>query len=525
MVTESIFFTLTCIIAAVAPVAACYKQFQMLQQNSYYPSRYIKWLYDSYFSRLFILTLVFCALSVLFKYSIVTEFIIICIYLAVQVYSCFSTHKNSVKKLVFTARIKRLYLTAIILQIIVCILTLSAGGLMQGVFFSLLMLLGVFSPLSALISWALMQPVEIIFRKFYISDAKKIINSCRNLKVIGVTGSYGKTSTKFILARLLSEKFNVVATPQSFNTPLGVVKTIREKIRPQTQVFVCEMGAKNVGDIKEICDIVNPELGIITSVGPQHLETFKTVENVFKTKFELYDSCIRRRGEVFVNDASAAIHEHIGERHCTPYGTPESGCYAKNISYGAEGSTFTLVLDGAEIPVATRLLGRHNAINIAGAAAVANRLGVTPEDIRFAVSRLEPTEHRLELKGFVNGCVMIDDAYNANPEGCIEAVNVLANFKNMKKVIVTPGLVELGDKEYDFNYKLGLAAAKICDTIILVGKNRAKPMLDAISSTDFNAEAVYTVSSFAEAVSVLQQFADSHTAVLVENDLPDNYLK
>ena len=525
MVTESVFFILTCIIAAVAPVFAGYKQFQMLQQNSYYPSRYVKWLYDSYFSRLFVLTLVFCVLSVLFKYSIVAEFIIICIYLAIQVYSCVTTHKKSVKKLVFTSRIKRLYLTSIALQIIVCVLTLSTGGMVQGVFFSILMLLGVFAPLCALISWALMQPVEIIFRKYYINDAKKIISSCRGLKVIGITGSYGKTSTKFILARLLSEKFNVVATPQSFNTPLGVVKTIREKIRPQTQIFVCEMGAKNVGDIKEICDIVNPDLGLITSVGPQHLETFKTVENVFKTKFELYDACVRRGGDVFVNAASATIHEHVGQRECITYGTAESGCYAKNISYCADGSSFTLVLAGTEIPVTTRLLGRHNAINIAGAAAVAYHLGVTAEDIRFAISRLEPTEHRLELKGFVNGSVMIDDAYNSNPEGCIEAVNVLANFKNMKKVIITPGLVELGDKEYDFNYKLGLAAAKICDTIILVGKNRAKPMLDAINTTDFNKDAVHIVSSFAEAVSVLQQFADATTAVLVENDLPDNYLK
>lgn len=525
MVTKSVFFTLACIIAAIIPVFANYKQLQMLQQNSYFPSRYIKWLYDSYFSRLFVLALVFCALSVLFKYSIVAEFILICILLAVQVYSAFSAHKKSIKKLVFTARIKRLYLTAIILQAVICVLTLVTHGMVQGVFFSLLMLLCVFSPLLILTGWLIMQPVEILFKKHYINDAKKIINSSPQLKVIGVTGSYGKTSTKFILARLLSEKFNVVATPQSYNTPMGVVKTIREKIRPQTQVFVCEMGAKNVGDIKEICDIVNPEIGIITSVGPQHLETFKTIENVFKTKFELYDACRKRNGSVYVNDSSAAIHENIGARDCIGFGTAESGSYAKNISYGPEGSVFTLVLDGNEIPVTTKLLGRHNAVNICGAAAVAYSLGVSAEELRFAVSRLEPTEHRLELKSFVNGCTMIDDAYNANPEGCIEAVNVLANFKNMKKVIITPGLVELGDKEYDFNYKLGLAAAKICDTIILVGKNRAKPMLDAINTTDFNKDAVHTVSSFAEAVSVIKQIADENTAVLVENDLPDNYLK
>ena len=119
---------------------------------------------------------------------------------------------------------------------------------------------------------------------------------------------------------------------------------------------------------------------------------------------------------------------------------------------------------------------------------------------------------------------MIDDAYNANPEGCIEAVNVLSHFGDMKKVIITPGLVELGNKEYDFNYKLGLAATKVCDEIILVGQNRSKPMCDAINTTDFPKDSVHVVSSYAEALQVLSGFADENTVYLVENDLPDNYL-
>ena len=177
-----------------------------------------------------------------------------------------------------------------------------------------------------------------------------------------------------------------------------------------------------------------------------------------------------------------------------------------------------------KIKVSTKLLGKHNVLNITGAAAIAYDLGVTAEQIRFAISHLEPTEHRLELKGFVNGSVMIDDAYNANPEGCVEAVNVLASFSGMQKVIITPGLVELGDKEYDFNYKLGLAATKVCDHIILVGRRRAIPLNDAVSSTDFDLSRRHIVGSFKEAVEVLSTFADSNTVVLVENDLPDNYL-
>ena len=127
-----------------------------------------------------------------------------------------------------------------------------------------------------------------------------MLQSCSNITVIGITGSYGKTSVKFYLNKLLSAKYNVLMTPESFNTPLGVVKTIRTSLKATHEIFICEMGAKNINDIKEICDIVHPKHGVITSIGPQHLESFKTVENVVKTKFELADA-IDKNGMVFLN--------------------------------------------------------------------------------------------------------------------------------------------------------------------------------------------------------------------------------
>ena len=284
------------------------------------------------------------------------------------------------------------------------------------------------------------------------------------------------------------------------------------------------MGAKNVGDIKEICDIVHPKYGIITSVGEQHLETFKTVDNVFKTKFELADEVLKNGGEVFVNGDSAELIKRIDPSLYTVYGTGDFKARAMNISYGKNGSDFTVVSDKSEIPLSSRLLGLHSIINITGAAALALRLGVTPENIRFAVSSLKPTEHRLELKTFINGSTLIDDAYNANPEGCLEAVRVLSSFDNMKKVIVTPGLIELGAKEYDCNFALGLEAAKKCDIIILVGLNRSKPLRDGAESVAFNPDNLYVVKSFKEAMEIYSKIADKNTVVLLENDLPDNYL-
>lgn len=524
MKTQLTLLTAVCIVAAITPLFSSYRHLQMLQQNSYYPSRYLKWLYNSFFNRLLMLTLVFCALSIVFKFSMIAELAVVCAYLVSQIYFAFKAAKESVKKLVFTARIIRLIIAEMIISAVLCLLAVNFTGVKQGIFFSLLILFSVFSPLLILLAWLVTQPVEKAVSKHYINDAKRIIGSADNLTVIGITGSYGKTGTKFILSRILSEKFNVVATPKSFNTTMGVVKTVRENIRPQTQVFICEMGAKNIGDIKEICDIVHPSKGIITAVGPQHLETFRNIGNVFKTKFELYDECVKNGGEVFVNADSPELYKRLADKNVRTYGIQNGSAKAENVSFGREGSSFTINLGEVKIPVETKLLGKHNVINIVGAAALAYSMGLTAEDISFAVSRLEPTEHRLQLKPSVGGSVMIDDAYNANPEGCIEAVNVLSNFKGMKKVIITPGLVELGNKEYDFNYKLGIAAAKVCDEIILVGQKRSVPMSDAVKTTDFDLNHMYVVSSFAQAMQVLSGFADGNTVFLVENDLPDNYL-
>lgn len=516
---------IVCAIAAITPIFATYNHFKMLQQTSYYPSRYIKWLYESYFTKLLLLTFVFCALSIVFKYSMVLELVIIAVFVIAQFFLAIINRKKSIKRLAFTARVYRLYITAILVELLVFCGVAHTSGALQGILFSLLILLAVFSPLLVLFSWCLTRPIEQFINTGYIRKAKKILADCPDLKIIGITGSYGKTSTKFILARILSEKYNVLATPQSFNTTMGVVRTIRESLRPQHQIFICEMGAKKTGDIKEICDIVHPDYAVITSVGPQHLGTFKTIENVFSTKFELYDAVKQKGGKVYANLASEVISQNAEGREILGYGAEGSGCYAEDVTYSREGSSFTIVCGDTKIPVTTKLLGKHNVINILGAAYIAiNSFGLSADEIRFAVAHLEPTEHRLELKNYIRGSIMIDDAYNANPEGCIEALNVLSNFDKMKKVVITPGLVELGEKEYEFNYNLGLRAAAVADEIILVGRKRAVPMREAIRTTSFNPEKVHIVSSFIEALQVYTPLADKGTVVLVENDLPDNYL-
>lgn len=518
------YYLASIILILASTVFSLYKQFQMFQQNSYFPSRYSKWLFDNIDG---MDTLIFLGYSVLVnaEYYLIAV-IVSAIYLILKISSAIKTHKTSIKKLVFTARVKRLYVGAIIIPIALFVLYIIYNKILLGGIFAMLMLILCFLyPFLVYVSWILTLPLEKAFGKYYINDAKKILKSYNNLKVIGVTGSYGKTSMKFILTRILNEAYNTVCTPHSFNTTFGVVRTIRENLKRGTEYFVCEMGAKNKGDIKEICDIVSPDIALITSVGAQHLETFKTTDNVFKTKFELSDSVKKKGGKVFVNIDSEEIKNRINKEDFITYGTnPDADFYAYDIYYSKEGSLFKIKLGGKEVQFTSQLLGLHSIINITGAVAVAYTLGIDIKDIQYTVASLTPTEHRLELKSGINRSVLIDDAYNANPEGSLEAVRVLGSFDGMKKVLITPGLIELGSMEYECNYNLGLEATKFCDIIILVGKNRSKPLMDAIEKTDFNKENVFIANSFMEAMEIYSRFADSDSVLLIENDLPDNYL-
>ncbi len=507
--------------AVLGALCALVRHVQILQQSSYYPSRYSGWLRTAFGANAVFSLFVMAILIALLFLSPLACLIAAAISLPFRLIRAVKLQKSAIKKLVVTARVKRLFLAV---AIFLAIFLALAAWLDSKILYAVLYAVCFAQPLLTLCGWGLTLPIEKAIARHYKNDAKQILREHKDLTVIGVTGSYGKTSTKFILARLLEEGFNVVATPESFNTPMGVVRTVREKLRPQTQIFICEMGAKNVGDIREICEIADPSIGIITSVGPQHLETFGSIEQVAKTKFELADWVLGKNGSAFVNGDNEIIRQRTMAPGFQRYGTDATfPYYAANIRYHAGGSAFDLILDGERVPVETKLLGMHNVLNITAAAAVAHTLGIEADAIRYAVSQLTATPHRLELKRFLAGSTLIDDAYNANPEGCLEAVRVLGAFDGMKKVIVTPGLVELGEKEYEANYALGLAAAKVCDTIILVGQKRSVPLADAIKTTPFPAEALHIVDRFADAMEVLTELADLKTVILFENDLPDNY--
>lgn len=424
------------------------------------------------------------------------------------------------KPLVITARVKRIFMTETIIFLILAVLAnIDTLGLI------LVNLLVVIAYYLVILVNKINAPIERAVQEKFVRKAKRKLKQMENLKVIGITGSYGKTSTKYIVSTILNQKFNILKTPASFNTKMGIVRTINENLKATDQIFVCEMGADEVGEIKELCNLVHPTIGMITSIGPQHLETFGSLENIKKTKFELVDA-LPPNGMAILNYNDENITSMPTSKNKVTYGT-QTSCeyYAKDIHITEFGSQFTIhTKDGSEIEVTTKLLGEHNIINIVGAVAIAKELGLTDKEIRLGIKMLKPIEHRLELKQHANGTIIIDDAYNSNTKGAQMAVEVLGRFANRKRILVTPGIVELGEKTYEYNKRFGMQAAPNCDYAILVGQKQAKPILDGLLEKGFDKNKIFIADHFEQAMKKMNEWMDANTVILLENDLSDNYL-
>jgi len=446
--------------------------------------------------------------------------------------------KPSKKPLVYTPRIKRMLLTvaaiyAVLLGIAVAFpplfnllrgaLPIKAGILTFTQMLSGVLLLGVLMPVFFVpFANRLNAPIEKRIADGFTKDAKRILSERTDLTVIGITGSYGKTSVKHYLTALLSVKYNVLMTPESYNTPMGIVRTVREQLQPSHEIFVCEMGARNRGDIREICEIVHPHHGVITAVGEQHLETFSTMEAVTDTKFELIDA-LPENGIAFLN----VDNEHIASRDVRgvkviTYGTYDGAVYtATDVVADINGSRFTVTApDGDSCEYTTRLLGLHSIQNLVGCIAVANQLGITLRELRSPVKHMKPVPHRLQLlpDGY------IDDSYNSNPVGFRAALDLLGMMKDTRRVLVTPGLLELGEKQDLLNKDLGIYAASRCDWVVLVGERQTESFKNGLLSQDFDAEHIFVAMDLHQALSFVRSLPETEKQiVLLENDPPDTF--
>ncbi len=543
-----------CIYAVVALIAIIFmglREFHMLQLNGYKTPEHSWWMKKNYKRYILPIILFIGQFVLLFTNPFViwapekhvfisplnTFSIIIISFLAlfnIGIAIKNKPGKKFKKPFVYTARVKRMLITFFIL---IALIFTAAFFSAERVYFeenkrftnnlpfiiigSALYLTPILVPLSNLIN----KPVEKAVQNWYINDAKKILASCPDLHKVGITGSYGKTSMKFYLSELLSSQYETLKTPESFNTPMGVTITIRRDLKPTHQYFICEMGARRVHEIKELCGIANPHDGIITSVGPQHLETFGSIENVVNTKFELADS-ISALGKVYLNGDNELIRKKAPDYpNAITYGLQEGNDWrATDVSVSDRGTEFTVTApDGKSCRYSTKLLGEHNVQNLLGAIAYAADTGIPMEKLVLPVKRIAAVPHRLQLLDKGNGVTFIDDAYNSNPSGCRAALAVLGLF-DACRILVTPGMVELGAKQEELNYEFGQEASKACDYIVLVGKKQTEPIYNGIKDSGYDMSKVYVADSLNDALAKVNAYTtDKKKIVLLENDLPDNY--
>jgi UDP-N-acetylmuramoyl-tripeptide--D-alanyl-D-alanine ligase len=458
--------------------------------------------------------------------------------------------KTQIKKpLVYTDRVKRILAVTLVVQLLLPLLYLlwylAQGGAwlvpaplpisQRSIVDNLGMAVSVgvlLTPLALVLANLLLAPFEAAMRAKYARMARAVLDQ-RKAVALAITGSYGKTSTKDILAEMLAMRYNVVKSPQSYNTLMGICKIInRGDVQPHHDYFVVEAGAYTTGEIASIVQLVRPQVGVITAIGPQHLERFGTVENVAKAKYEIMSSLPADGLAVFNADDERAYALARQTTHVPValYGFRqhhnELTTRADEVHVSAQGTGFTLTYapTGECVAVQTRLLGLHTVSNILAAATVALHCGVPLPDVAQAISRLEPTPHRLELKPGAGGTIILDDAYNSNPVGARNALDVLRMFTQGQRILVTPGFVELGPIEAAENRTLGMAAATACDYAILVGgAARTDPIRDGLVQAGFTPERIFQVDSLQAGIAHLHRITHAGDAILLLNDLPDTY--
>lgn len=523
---------------AILMCFAGYKFLQVVQLSSYRMKGYFGWIKEtkgSQWGRLIMLSFLSSAallitnvlLEDFFKYKIMTYlglifYLIFCIVYIVNQYS--APQKTPLK---YTSRMTRMVAVYAILVFVLSMLFLNLSFLYLPYFqYGAIGLTPMFVPLLVCLAYYITYPFETLHNKSFIRKAKKQLTSHKNLIKIGITGSYGKTSVKNILSILLSEKYNVCSSPMSYNTPLGLSKTILENLNEKDQIFIAEMGARFVGDIATLCDLIQPDIGVITGIGNQHMLSFKTKENLIKTKGELKDFICLNNGKMFFNGDNQDCLKMAEECSCEkvvsmPFDSG-SNLYATDLEYDRAGVNFTLVYDDKKIKTSARLLGFHNISNIILCANICLSLGLTIEEIERGIQKLVPSAHRLALVPSSGSLIVIDDAYNGSVEGASAALEVLSSYKS-KKVVITPGLVELGKEQYESNKKLGTLIAEKADYVIINGTTNFEALLEGLTSGGMAEDKILRSGSLKQAVTQLYDITEPGDVVLFENDLPDNY--
>ena len=507
------------------------RSLHMLQQNLYNENnRYVKWQLknkkDFIAIDILLILLAITEILVLSKYKVLSDIgLIVITILQVAIglkwRNVIKTNQDK-KKLVITARIKRLIVTTTILYLLPVLLIKNIW-----LFTTIEVAMSYLNPLIVLIAMFINMPIEKLVYLHFKTKAQKKLKGMNKLKIIGITGSYGKTSSKNILADILNIKYKALPTPRNLNTYNGLIMTVNNYMDKFTDIFIAEMGAYVKGEIAGLCKLVKPKYGILTTIGTAHLESFGSEENIVKGKFELIESLPADGFGVLNGDDPKQVSYNLKNKVKTIWigiNNTKVDVLAKNIKCTSKRTEFDVVFknDKKEYHFETRLLGKHNVYNILAAIACGKEFGIDIDELKQAVKSVKPIEHRLELKKLGN-FYQIDDAYNSNPVGAKNACEILGMMPGYK-IMVTPGMIELGDKEDEYNRAFGEQIANVADEVILIGENKTKPIKEGIISKGFDKNKIIVLNDVREAYPYINNIAmEKEVYALFENDLPDTY--
>ena len=529
-------------ILVVSQIYLCFfrskKSLHMLQQNLYNENnRYLKWVWKNkkQFLDLDLVILLLCGVGIFLIYpmeflSVIVQLMIALIWLLLGLRKQREIlETKDKKKLVVTARIKRLIVTISILYVIPLIGLLIQQEPFQTYWqwIGILSVLTYANPWIVFIAMIINTPIERCVYIYYRSKAQKKLKSMNHLKIIGITGSYGKTSSKNILSEILNIKYNALPTPKNLNTYNGLIMTVNNYMDKFTDIFIAEMGAYVKGEIAGLCRLVKPKYGILTTIGTAHLESFGSEQNIIDGKFELIESLPEDGFAILNGDDPKQVNYTLKNKVRTIWigiNNKEADVVASNIHSTNKGTSFEVQFknEKEKYEFETKLLGVHNIYNILAGIACGREFDISIEDLQKAVKNVQPVEHRLELKPIGN-FYMIDDAYNSNPVGAKNAVEVLSMMPGLK-IVVTPGMIELGEKEEKYNRIFGEQIATVADYVVLIGSKQTTPIKEGLLEKGFDKDKIIVFNDVREAYPFIGRIAqDNQVYALFENDLPDTY--
>ena len=532
---EVVFRVIASVLSGVLCCMATDKLLGVMQQSGYKNANFMRWLKrkdNLFFNRLCVLTLCLvlstAIVSLCFSFlGIKTALLISALpFMALFLAFCYVDEKYALKvKAVPTGRYKRLalvyffFVTSVAYLLIALLFFLARWNgskiyhLIAYVPFGVMPML---VPFLVLVANAFTGVFEQARNDKFVEKAQRKLAESDVIKV-AIVGSYGKTSVKNILTAILKEKYAVVATPESYNTPMGIAKTVFSEEFNGKQVFIAEMGARKQGDIAELCRLVNPDYAIFTGVCAQHVQTFGTLENVWLEKKEILKTNAKRI--VCGKSIVALAKDEFGGLEKVLF---VDDTQVKDVELTATGASFALTLCGKTVAVNTDLLGEAAVENIVLAATLAFEMGLTAEEIAKGIKNIQPIAHRLQLLKN-NGVYILDDSYNCNVQGAKNAISTLEKFKG-RKCIVTPGIVECGILEECINGELGAIIAKAnIDKVIFVGETLVGTLKSGYTTAGGKLDAMTSVADLEKAKKILTDWLEEGDAVLFLNDLPDVY--